>query len=29
MTWYKKYLSVYKKPLQEVPQEIIHEVKTK
>lgn len=29
MTWYKKYLSVYEKPLQEAPQEVIHEIKTK
>lgn len=27
MTWYKKYLSVYEKPLQETPQEVIHEIK--
>ena len=29
MTWYKKYLSVYEQPLQEAPQEIIREIKTK
>lgn len=29
MIWYKKYLSVYEKPLQEAPQEVIHEIKTK
>ena len=29
MTWYKKYLSVYEKPLQEAPQEVIQEIKTK
>ena len=29
MIWYQKYLSVYEKPLQEIPQEVIHEIKTK
>lgn len=29
MIWYKKYLSVYEKPLQEAPKEVINEIKTK
>ena len=29
MIWYKKYLSVYEKPLQEIPQATIHEIRNK